>query len=341
LLKKDLFHRAFSAVLKRIAQLRDIRSLFSGNFITFLFFLLLAAIFWFFRSLSLEYEDEILYPVKYMNIPDNKVITNELPDKLSLKVKANGRRILLSKLNLNLIPIKFDVNSFSRNNTSFPDSLYILTNTIKDILSEELEGVEILKIEPDTLVFHFTSMEGKKAAVRPNCSDWQHMFAPQYMINGSIKVEPDSIIISGPGSLLHNISYVLTEPLTFSGLSDTVIITSALEKQNGISYSQKKVRVTIPVDKYTQAEHYLPVIALNLPDSLQLKTFPERIRISYNITLSNYSKVDSEWIMPHIDYRDISENPAEKLRLFLVDTPDLIRAVKFSPEKVEYLLSRQ
>jgi len=340
-LKKGLLHSIFQALKKYFVQIRDTRSMNHGNIITFLFFLLLAAVFWFFRSLSLDYEDEILYPVKYTNIPENRVITNVLPEKLSLRVKANGRRILLSKLNLNLIPIKFDVNSFILNNASVPDSLFILTNSIRDILSEELGGVEIIKIIPDTLFFHFTTMEVKKVAVRPNSSDWQHMFAPQYMINGSVLVEPDSIIISGPGSLLQHISFVWTEPLTFDNLSDTAITVSSLERQDGISYSQKKVRVTIPVDKYTQAERFLPVVALNLPDSLQLKTFPERVRIRYNITLSNYNKVDSEWIMPHIDYHDISGSPAEKLRLFLVDTPDLIRAVKFSPEKVEYLLTRQ
>jgi hypothetical protein len=233
------------------------------------------------------------------------------------------------------------VNSFVPFLSTIPDSLYIPTNSIRDILSEELGGIEILDIEPDTLFFHFTTMEVKKAAVRTNCSDWQHMFAPQYMINGSVTVKPDSIIISGPGSLLKNISFVLTEPLTLHDLSDTAVLTCALEKLEGISYSQKKVHVTIPVDKYTQAELFLPVVALNLPDSLQLKTFPERVKISYNVTLSNYSGVDTDWVRPHIDYRDILKNPAEKLRLFLVDTPDLIRAVKFSPEKVEYLLSRQ
>jgi hypothetical protein len=340
-LKQDLFHRAYPAIKKYIGLIVDVRTLFHGNFLTFLFFVLLAAVFWFFRSLSLDYEDEILYPVRYINMPENKVISNELPDKLSLKVKANGRRILLSKLNLNLIPIKFDVNSFTLNNVAVPDSLYIVTNSIKDILSEELEGIEILKIEPDTLFFHFTTMEVKKVVVRPDYINLQHMFSPQYMINGSVLVEPDSIIISGPGSLLKSISFVSTEPLTLNDLSDTVILNSTLQKLNGISYSQKKVRITIPVDKYTQAEHFLPVVALNLPDSIQLKTFPERIRISYNITLSNYSRVDSELIMPHIDYLHILENPAEKLRLFLVDTPDMIRAVKFSPEKVEYLLTRQ
>ena len=339
-MKPDSFHTAFASVKKHIALLSDIRPANHQNFITFLFFVLLSTIFWLFRSLSLDYEDEILYPVRYINIPENKVMMNELPEKLALKVKANGRRILLSKLNLNLIPIKFDVNSFITYNTN-PDTLYILTNSVKDILSEELEGVEIVAIAPDTLFFSFTTMEVKKVAVKPTYQDIQHIFAPQYMMNGSIKVEPDSIIISGPESMLQNISYVFTEPLNLTGLSDTITRTASLEKLEGISYSQKKVHITIPVDKYTQAEYYLPVIALNLPDTLSLKTFPERIRISYNITLSNYEKVDPEWIIPRINYDDIIKNPKAKLRLFLVDTPDMISAIKFSPEKVEYLLTRQ
>jgi hypothetical protein len=45
--------------------------------------------------------------------------------------------------------------------------------------------------------------------------------------------------------------------------------------------------------------------------------------------------------MPHIDYLDISGSPNEKLKLFLVDTPGFIQAVKFTPEKVEFLLTRQ
>jgi len=339
-LKPNSFHTAWSAFRKYFALLWDIRSASHRNFISFLFFVLLAAIFWFFRSLSLDYEDEILYPVRYINIPENKVMMVDLPDKLALRVKAKGRRIMLSKLNLNLIPIKFDVNSFINRKTN-PDSLYILTNSVKEILSGELEGVEILNISPDTLFFRFTTMEVKRVAVKPKYSDIQRMYAPQYMINGPIRIEPDSIIISGPGSLLQKISSVYSEPLEFSELSDTVSRNIGLEKQDGISYSQKKVHITIPVDKYTQAEYFLPVVALNLPDSLILKTFPERIRISFNITLSNYERIVPELIMPRIDYEEILKDPASRIRLFLVDTPDIISAVKFSPEKVEYLLTKQ
>jgi hypothetical protein len=339
-LKNDFLHWLFTRIKKSIVLLLDIRSVYHKNFITFLFFVLLSAIFWFFRSLSLNYEDVILYPVRYTNIPENKVLLNELPDKLSLRVKANGRKILLSKLNLNLIPIKFDVNSFITGNSS-PDSLFILTNSIKDILASELEGVEIIKIEPDTLFFRFTTMEVRKVIVKAKYNDAVLMVAPQYMINGAIVIEPDSIIISGPGSILKKISCIFTEPLNVNNLSDTVTRICILEKQPGVTYSQKKVRIIIPVDKYTQAERFLPVVAANLPDSLSIKTFPERIKISYNVTLSNYEKIDTERIMPHVNYNDILHNPTIKLRVYLVDTPDQIDAIKFSPEKVEYLLTRQ
>ena len=129
-MKSFSFHTIWLTIKKYFALLLDIQSLFHQKVVTFLFFVFLSAIFWFFRALSQEYEDEILYPVRYINIPENKVIMNALPEKLALKVKARGRKILFSKLNLNLIPIKFDVNSFVTKDTK-PDSLFILTNSFK------------------------------------------------------------------------------------------------------------------------------------------------------------------------------------------------------------------
>ncbi|MBN2276079.1 MAG: YbbR-like domain-containing protein [Bacteroidales bacterium] len=339
-MKSFSFHTIWLTIKKYFALLLDIQSLFHQKVVTFLFFVFLSAIFWFFRALSQEYEDEILYPVRYINIPENKVIMNALPEKLALKVKARGRKILFSKLNLNLIPIKFDVNSFVTKDTK-PDSLFILTNSVKDILSKELEGVEIMSISPDTLFFNFTTMGIKKVIVKTKYRNKPNMFATQYMINGPVIVEPDSIIISGPGQLLQDIQSIYTESMDIINLNDTITMSVGLEKQEGISYSQKKVRVTIPVDKYTQADYYLPVTTVNLPDSLTIKTFPERIRISYNVTLTNYDKINPSGITPHVDYNEAVKNPSARLRLFLVDTPDIITAVKFSPEKVEYLLTRK
>lgn len=340
-LKRMSVNTIFLSIKKYIRLLFDIHSAFHKNFITFLFFVVISAILWFFRALSNEYETEISYPVRYINIPDNKILVNKMPEKLTLKVKAKGKKILPGKLNLNILPLKFDVNSFLLNNSQ-ADSFLILTNTVKDILSKELEGMEILSISPDTLVFRFTNIAIKKVVVKLRFQDDKQAFAPQHMLNGDILINPDSIIISGPLTLINNISCVYTEPLNISGIADTTRKVCNIARINGISYSQKKVNVTIPVDTYTQAEFELPVAAINLPDSLNIKTFPQRVRITYNITLSQYEKIKPEQIQPCINYLDLQQSPPPKLaRVFLVDTPHIINSLKFSPEKVEYLLSRK
>jgi hypothetical protein len=334
------FTNIISPLKRAFAILADIRSPFHKRFLAFLFFVLLSAVFWFFRSLSNEYETEIQYPVRYVNIPENKVMLGTMPEKLTLMVNAKGRKLLLGKMKLNLIPIKFDVNSFIQHKPT-SDSLFILTNSIKDILSEELENMKIISISPDTLFFRFTPVIVRKVAIRPVFHDQQHLFAPQYMINGTVWTDPDSLIISGPKNLLAGISYIKTESLDITGISDTVTLSCTLEKLPGISYSQKKVRVTIPVDSYTQAEYFLPVVTMNLPDSLEIKTFPERIRVTFNITLHNYNKIESGQVTPHINYEEILKSPSSRLRLFLPDTPHMVSAIMFSPEKVEYLLTRK
>ena len=134
--------------------------------IIFLFFVIISACFWLIRSLGEEYEAVVEYPVRYSNYPEGKVLIGEVPDRLTLEIKANGFNVLKCRLNLNIIPLKFDVNSFSLNSLGV-DTFFILTETVMDILSEELNQVQILDITPDTLFFRFNELRVKKIAVKP------------------------------------------------------------------------------------------------------------------------------------------------------------------------------
>jgi hypothetical protein len=87
-----------------------------GRFRVFLFFLALSAAFWFVRAMGEQYETIVDYPVRYINFPEDKVLIGKVPDKLQLKIRARGFAILKGKLNLHIIPLRFNVNSFSLNN---------------------------------------------------------------------------------------------------------------------------------------------------------------------------------------------------------------------------------
>jgi len=325
---------------KYIQLLLEFRSPFHRNLITFLFFVLIAAVFWMVRSLGEEYETDVTYPVRYVNFPDNKVLIGEVPDKLKLRIRAKGFSIIKSKLDLNLIPLKFNVNSFSLNSIG-ADTFYIITETVRDLLSEELEQVRILDISPDTLFFRFTGMVVKKVAIRPVLALHDKFFQKQYMQNGTIGVFPDSIIVSGPVTLVRDINFIPTEPLSFTNLDDTVELQCNLKKSAMIAFSQYKVRLVIPVDRFTEVEENLTVVPVHVPDSLTMIAIPGQVKITYKICLGNYKKVQDNPLVARIDHNKISDNQYSRLPVFLSDTPRYINNVRFNPKETEFLITRK
>jgi hypothetical protein len=325
---------------KYLKRLSDLRLLQQRRLLTFIFFVFLAAVFWFARSMSEMYEEEVTYPVRYVNLPENKVLVNKPPEKLRLTIRAKGFSILRSKLNLNLVPLKFNISSFSLNSTG-TDSFYIVTRTVKDILAAELDQVTILDIAPDTLFFSFTETAIKKVPVRAVLDLHDKFFQQQFMQNGSIATIPDSIIISGPGVLLRKINQVDTEPIQFNNLADTAEARFLLKPIDMVTFSQQHVQVTIPVDRFTEVEERVSVVPVNVPDSLNMIAVPGQVTITYLVCLSNYNKLTNNPPTPNIDYNMLKERQVTRLTVFLTDTPGIILNVRFNPTEIEFLITRK
>jgi len=325
---------------KYIRLLLDVRSPFNRKLITFLFFVLISTGFWIVRSLGEQYIVDVSYPVKYINFPENKVLIGEMPQRLQLKVQARGFSIARSRLNLNLTPLKFDVNSFSLVSLG-NDTFFLLTETVKDLLAEELDEVKIIDINPDTLFFRLSDILSKKVAVKAVLSIHEKLFQKQFMQNGDIIVIPDSVIISGPGNLIRTLDNIPTEPLVFNYLSDSITTGCRLQPMRLITCAVQRVSVMVPVDRFTEVDDYLSVESLNVPDSLTMIAIPGQVKITYRICLSNYKKILHNPLIPRIDYTAISENQVQRLPVFLSDTPRIISNVRFNPGETEYLITRK
>jgi hypothetical protein len=327
----------FSKLLRGLVNQRMLQQ---GRWLTFLFFVAVSAGFWLVRSLSEEYEAEVTYPVRYVNLPEHKVLADTLPTRLRLRVKAKGFSIMKSKLNLNLIPLKFNVSSFSLNSIG-TDTFFVVTESIKPLLSSELFPMRILKVTPDTLFFRFTHMTAKKVAIRPILALHEKFFKQQYTVNGSLLVQPDSIIISGPEILLNKISSIQTEMIQSSNLDDTVMVEVRLKLMDKIASSHQKVQVTIPVDRFTEVEQSLSVVPVNVPDSLTMIAIPGRVSMACHICLNHYNQLQKKPPVPHIDYNELQDKPITRLTVFLSDTPGIISNVRFNPKATEFLITRK
>lgn len=327
-------------LLKYLKLVFNVRSHFHRKLLTFLFFVLISTGFWIVRSLGEQYVTSVSYPVKYFNFPENKVLVGKVPQKLELRIQANGFSILKSKLNLKIIPLRFDINSFALNSLG-NDTFIIITETIKDILSEELDQVKIIEISPDTLFMRFTSIVSRKVAVVPVLSQHERFFRKQFTQNGDILVVPDSVLISGPGNVVSRTSVIHTEALSFTDLASDVTTDCTLEPVEMLTYSIEKVRVTIPVDRFTEVEESLTIQPVNVPDSLVMIPIPGKVKATYRICLSNYQKIMHNPLSPRINYQEINEGLTHRLTVFLADTPKMVSNFRLNPHEVEFLITRK
>jgi len=76
-----------------------IRRLLLGKKVgTFLICLGIASLLWVVHALNRNYKYTIQVPVKFLNLPSNKLIVGELPEKLDVEIKTSGLKLLFISL---------------------------------------------------------------------------------------------------------------------------------------------------------------------------------------------------------------------------------------------------
>lgn len=321
-------------------------NLFRKRIVVFFIFFLLSAAFWFYRALDDTYADNIQYPLTFINLPQNKILSSEPLNEITLRVRGNGYTLLNNKLNPP--SLELNVNDFSLGSQSIDSlSLYLISRQAKEIFAAELskknnDPLEILSTYPDTIVFNFLKTSTKKVTVVPKFTDEENLYARQYMLNGSISVIPEKIIAVGPFSIVDTLSQVYTHEINLVSLKDTATKKVKLSPVQGVRFLDEKIKITIPVDKYTEELIEIPISVKNLPDSLYLKVFPRTVKIRYDVTLSQYDKVEMSLFKPYVDYKEAASatTSEQKIHVYIDSVPKQAHAIDIYPKSVEFLIEQ-
>ncbi|HEC43411.1 MAG TPA: hypothetical protein ENI20_11335 [Bacteroides sp.] len=327
-------------LVKRFTRVSERKKItLNKRVVIFLFFLLLSVLFWFLTALNKEYVTSISYPVRYIRFPEDKVLVNELPDRLELTVNASGFVLLSYKLRSRITPIIFDVNSHSPNTfKNDPSAVYILSSSAKEGIARDLSNeVEILDIYPDSLIFKFADRAEKLVPVIPVL---EFSFEKQFMQTGPIVIEPDSVLISGPEVIIDSIIAVKTEVFTLSGINENLSQELKIQAHTKVDFSPVEIWLQLPVEKFTEARLSIPIEVINLPDSLVLRAFPGKVDITCQVGLSAYETLGEHLFRAVVDYSDASTLIGSKLQVNLVKVPTYIQALNYTPISVEYILEK-
>ncbi|MFO8002494.1 MAG: CdaR family protein [Marinilabilia sp.] len=316
----------------RLRQNRDL--------IVFLVFLVIATGFWFLNALRKEYTTTLSYPVRFVNVPDERMLPEDVQKKIDLEVRAVGFVILRYQLSNAFLPLNFDVSDMQSATINNTEGVYALTGEEQDrIVGQLSQGMELVEISPDTLFVPLIEHTSVRLPVRAKTDLG---FAKQHLQAGPVILDPDSVEVSGPSQIIDTMSHINTRALVFEELRDTVSTMVSLDVPDRIETSENKVSATIPVESFTELNMRVPLKVAGLPDSLRIKTFPSEIQVSFRVGISKYEAVDESQFRAVVDVDPVlDDDRPDRLKVRLDKVPEEVESVSFSPIFVEYLLEKR
>lgn len=299
----------------------------------------IASTFWLLNALEKEYTVELTFPVRYTNMPDNKMLINDPPKQFVLDVRSFGFTLLRYKLSMAFSPLVFNVGEIGGEMITDQNQLRyaISSKQYQKKMADQISGeLNLTAIQPDTIYFQFDEIITQKKKVIPNV---KFQLKKQHHLYDEITVIPDSVDVHGPKTILDTLSGVRTVLQNLKELDQLVQRTASLEEIKILRFTPKRVTIQIPVEEYTEKQLSIPIAIDSVPDNLKINLFPAEVKVSFMIGLSRFSEINSSDFTASVSYTDIL-NKSDYLPVKLEKVPPHLKSINFLPIKIEYLIEK-
>ncbi len=303
----------------------------SREFLVFLFFLLVAFIFWYLTTMTGEYEMEYSPKLRLKNVPDGVLVVEPLPEQLDIVLKDKGDKLVEYKARGKFKELVIDYRHYTHtqgHTAIYGKELYKL------IASHLSSSTQVVSMSLDTLQYYVVPSHGMKVPVRVK---GRIEAGGQYGIH-RISMVPDSVTVYAAPSYTDSLKVVYTPEVHYVGLTDSVSETLTLNTCRGVKYVPSEVQLHVAVSPYVTKSVEIPISGYLFPYGVSLKTFPSKAKVSFRISLEDYAKVTEKDFALQVHYAQIQDNPSGKVALRLETHSDNVYNIKVEPAEVDYLL---
>ena len=303
----------------------------SKEVFTFLFFLVIAALFWLEQTLDSEYEVDVKVPLKLKNVPESIVITSDFPEELTVTLRDKGNTLLNYQLTKRFYPINIDFAEHQnrRHHVSLLSNVYN-----KSITAQLANSTTVVAIEPDTIDYYYSEGKSKKVPVR-----LQGRVTPgqQYYISDTI-FNPAQVTVYAPQGALDTVKAAYTQFFEDTQIEDTLRRQVELVSGRGVKFVPDVVEVTLPVDIYTEKSVEVPIEGVNFPAGKTLRAFPSKVKVTFHVGLTKYLDIKPEDFRVMVTYEELRKLDGEKYQVKLKKQPKGVSQVRFYPAQIDFLI---
>lgn len=316
-----------------INKVRNVLAFLRGKtFLTFLFFLGLSTAFWFFEVSKEVRTVELVYPLRLINVPENVVVTTELPTNVRVRLKAENSLLFYYNYLRTTPSATVDFMNYAN------PSCYVNVpqeDVMSSIRQELKPNTELLSLMPDTLEYYYSYGAKKEVPIQ---------FQGKIQTADGCYVRTQTMIPTGATiyateQILDTITAAFTEPAYLRDVDRDGHLVLNIEKRKGVKIIPDTVRLEYTIDRLVEKTLSLPIEAVNFPANKRLRTFPMQVNITFQVGTKEYRSITAEDFKLVVDGADLEHNPhARTCVLKLQHMPDNVFGVRLQQSEVEYLI---
>lgn len=288
----------------------------------------IAFFFWLLVKLSKTYSVEKEVSFRFV-LPEGKAFVQQPPSSTFARIEGRGWELMFDYFSNPSLLLRYDLNNEAITTLS--------TNELRSAVANRLT-FNNLRITETNFGGVILMLEEKSTKRVPIVLRDSLTFATGYHLLKPLTMKPDSVTLSGPQTAVDTIAFWYSDSVTISNIKNNLTQRVALSKpSNEITLSTEAITASIEVEQFTEKSLFVPLVVRNAPDSLRY--FPETVKVTFTVGLSDYNKVKASDFSPEIDLGKVKLNEGKNtIPIRMVKQPDYAITLQFTPKSAEFVI---
>lgn len=285
----------------------------------------IALIFWLGVRMSQTYVSTKKIELHFL-IPADQAFRKAPPRNMSIQLKGRGWDMLYDYLLGSRIHLTYDLRQ--RNSIRLDEKR--LLNDIQE------------RLNADDLNFSNLSHTDIRVSLEKRREKWVPIrlisdlnYLSGYYLSGNLKIDPDTVRISGPESLVEPLYEWPTAKLTLGALKANYEGFLAMQAApSELNLNLNRVRVQVPVEQVTEKTLFVKIQVKNA--NQEYRFFPSQVRLTCNVGLSHFNSLRSEDFKAEVDLSNADLREGNAIPVTVSLQPTIVSNVRFVPKVVEF-----
>jgi YbbR domain-containing protein len=291
--------------------IKKMQDLWSKEWILKVISLCLAVLLWSFVGGEDDVEKNVMVPVEVINLPADLIISNKY--KKDIEVTVRGPRSAIVQMQKERSARQIDLSKAT-------------PGTRVERMEEESipvnRGVKVLRVQPSSIILSLDHLTRKELPINPVTIG---SVATGYVLK-QLTIDPKSITINGPETILSRVDVIQTTPINLQGLSQSMQLQIPLELDpkivDLIGETSITADVDITYDTVKKTVKNAPVIVIEdnerqkvTPPTVAVTMLVPKVIITKNLDFGSLISVTAavELDTDDTSRRRVSVNPSKEL----------------------------